>query len=75
MRHHPVLATSLLLLAGCAGGPSSDPAYRAEKSPMAAALAGEADPAGRIAGANARNAERARAGDWRAAKPAVGPSE
>lgn len=65
----------VLLLAGCAGGPSSDPAYRAEKSPLAAALAGETDPEGGVAAANARNAERARAGDWRAVKPAVGPAE
>ncbi len=72
---HLILTFSLLLLAGCTGGPSSDPAYRAEKSPMAAALAGESDPAGGIAEVNARNAERARSGDWRAVKPAVGPSE
>lgn len=70
----PLLLT-VLLLAGCAGGPSGDPAYRVEKSPMASALAGEGDPAGGIEAANARNAERARAGDWRAAKPAVGPAE
>lgn len=65
----------LVSLAGCAGGPSSDPAYRAEKSPMAAALAGESTPQGGIEAANARNAERQRTGDWRAVKPAVGPTE
>ena len=71
----PLLALTLLLLAGCAGGPSTDPAYRVEKSPMAAALAGEKTPAGGIAAANARNAERAREGDWRTVKPAVGPAD
>ena len=64
-----------LLLTGCVGGPASDPAYRVEKSPMAAALSGESDPVGGIEAANARNAERTRSGDWRAVKPAVGPSE
>ena len=72
---HLILPASLLLLAGCAGGPASDPAYRAEKSPMAAALAGESSPQGGIEAANARNADRQRTGDWRAVKPAVGPSE
>ena len=69
------LIPTALLLAGCAGGPSTDPAYRSEKSPMAAALAGESHPEGGIEAANARNAERLRTGDWRGDKPAVGPSE
>lgn len=72
---HLIPASLILLLVGCASGPSSDPAYRAEKSPMAAALAGESTPQGGIEAANARNAERQRTGDWRAVKPAVGPTE
>lgn len=62
-----------LLLAGCAGGPDTEPGYRHEKTPAAAALAGEPRPEGGIAEANRRNAERLREGDWRAVKPAVGP--
>lgn len=62
-----------LLLAGCAGGPADQPGHRLEKTPAAAALAGEPAPEGGIEAANRRNAERARAGDWRAARPAVGP--
>jgi len=42
---------------------------------MAAALAGEAVPEGGLKGVNERNAERARTGDWRAVRPAVGPTE
>lgn len=42
---------------------------------MAAALAGESTPQGGIEAANARNVERQRTGDWRAVKPAVGPTE
>jgi len=68
----PILPV-LLLLAGCAGGPADEPGHRLEKTPAAAALAGEAPPAGGIEAANRRNAERAREGDWRAARPAVGP--
>lgn len=62
-----------LLLAGCAGGPDTEPGHRNEKTPVAAALAGEPRPEGGIAEANRRNAERLREGDWRAVKPAVGP--
>lgn len=64
-----------LLLAGCAGGPETEPGYRHEKTPAAAALAGEARPEGGVEAANRRNAERLRDGDWRAVKPAVGPAE
>ena len=65
-----------LALAGCAV-PANDPSFRAEKSPAAAALAGEAPAEGtledRIRAANERNDRRLRDGDWRAVKPAVGP--
>ncbi|MEY4086286.1 MAG: hypothetical protein RLZZ405_474 [Verrucomicrobiota bacterium] len=65
-----------LVLAGCAV-PANDPSFRTEKSPAAAALAGEAPAEGtledRIRAANERNARRLRDGDWRAVKPAVGP--
>jgi hypothetical protein len=67
------LLPALLLLAGCAGGPANEPGHRSEKTPAAAALAGEPRPEGGIAEANRRNAERLREGDWRAVKPAVGP--
>ena len=65
-----------LALAGCAV-PPNDPSFRTEKSPAAAALAGEAPAEGtleeRIRAANERNDRRLRDGDWRAVKPAVGP--
>ena len=67
----PVLLA--LLLPGCARGPDTEPGHRNEKTPAAAALAGEPRPEGGIAEANRRNAERLREGDWRAVKPAVGP--
>ena len=74
MRH--VLIFPCLALAGCAV-PANDPSFRAEKSPAAAALAGEAPAEGtledRIRAANERNDRRLREGDWRAVKPAVGP--
>jgi hypothetical protein len=66
-----------LVLVGCAI-PAADPSFRAEKSPAAAALAGEAPAEGtledRIRAANERNDKRLRDGDWRAVKPAVGPT-
>jgi len=62
-----------LILAGCTGGPADEPGYRLEKTPVAAALAGESAPEGSIEAANRRNAERAREGDWRAVRPVVGP--
>ncbi len=65
----------MVLLTGCATGPATDASFRSEKSPMAAALAGEAVPEGGLKGVNERNAERARTGDWRAVRPAVGPTE
>ncbi len=74
MRHF--LIFPCLALAGCAV-PANDPSFRAEKSPAAAALAGEAPAEGtledRIRAANERNDRRLREGDWRAVKPAVGP--
>jgi len=67
----------VLLLAGCAI-PAHDPSFRAAKSPAAAALAGEAPAEGtleeRIRAANERNDRWRREGDWRAVKPAVGPT-
>lgn len=72
MRLLPLLLLPFLIV-GCAGGPDSEPGHRSEKTPAAAALAGEARPDGGIAEANRRNAERLREGDWRAVKPAVGP--
>lgn len=41
-----------LLLAGCAGGPADQPGHRLEKTPAAAALAGEPAPDGGIEAAN-----------------------
>ena len=68
-----VLASALV---GCAI-PKDDPSFVAEKSPAAAALAGEAPQEGtledRIKAANAKNDQRRRDGDWRAVQPAVGP--
>ncbi|MEY4272213.1 MAG: hypothetical protein RL250_1079 [Verrucomicrobiota bacterium] len=72
-----LLLLPLLALAGCAI-PANDPSFRAEKSPAAAALAGEAPAEGtleeRIRATNERNNRRLRDGDWRAVKPAVGPA-
>ncbi len=74
MRHF--LIFPCLALAGCAV-PANDPSFRTEKSPAAAAFAGEAPAEGtledRIRAANERNDRRLREGDWRAVKPAVGP--
>jgi hypothetical protein len=64
------------LLAGCAI-PKNDPSFVAEKSPAAAALAGEAPKEGtleeRLKATNEKNDQRRRDGDWRAVQPAVGP--
>ncbi|MEY2750384.1 MAG: hypothetical protein RLZZ550_355 [Verrucomicrobiota bacterium] len=72
-----LLLLPALALAGCAV-PANDPSFRTEKSPAAAALAGEAPAPGsleeRIRAANETNDRRRREGDWRAAKPAVGPA-
>jgi len=69
----PALLPLLALLAACAGGPADQPGHRLEKTPAAAALAGEPRPEGGIEAANRRNEQRRREGDWRAARPAVGP--
>ncbi|NBX34442.1 hypothetical protein EBR16_03645 [bacterium] len=65
-----------LALVGCAV-PPNDPSFRTQKSPAAAALAGEPPAAGtleeRIRAANETNDRRRREGDWRAVEPAVGP--
>ena len=65
-----------LALSGCAI-PKNDPSFVAEKSPAAAALAGEAPKEGklgeRIKAANAKNDQRLLDGDWRAVQPVVGP--
>jgi len=65
-----------LALAGCAI-PQDDPSFVAEKTPAAAALAGEAPKAGtledRLKATNEKNEQRRRDGDWRAVQPAVGP--
>jgi hypothetical protein len=72
----PVRLLPLLLLAGCAG-PANDPSFRVEKTPAAAALAGEPAAGGpleeRLRAVNERNDRRRREGDWRAVEPAVGP--
>lgn len=72
-----LLLLPLLALAGCAI-PANDPSFRAEKSPAAAALAGETPAEGtleeRIRAANEKNDRRLLNGDWRAVKPAVGPA-
>jgi hypothetical protein len=64
------------LLVGCAI-PKNDPSFVAEKSPAAAALAGEAPKEGtleeRLKATNEKNDQRRRDGDWRAVQPAVGP--
>jgi hypothetical protein len=50
-----------------------------EKTPAAAALSGQAAAAGsledRVRAANEKNDQRLLKGDWRAAKPAVGPQQ
>jgi len=64
------------LLVGCAI-PKNDPSFVAEKTPAAAALAGEAPKEGtleeRLKATNEKNDQRLRDGDWRAVQPAVGP--
>ena len=67
---------SLLLLAGCAS-PLGDRSFVTEKTPAAAALSGRSAGEGtledRVRAANEKNDQRLLKGDWRAAKPAVGP--
>lgn len=69
-------ALPFLLLVGCAH-PVGERAFVAERTPTAAALAGlgaaEGPLAQRVREANERNDQRRLEGDWRAAKPAVGP--
>jgi len=76
MPMRPLRFLPCLALLGCAV-PANDPSFRTDKSPAAAALAGEAPAEGsledRIRAANERNDRRLRDGDWRAVKPAVGP--
>ena len=71
----PLALPLLALLAGCAGGSVDEPGQRFEKTPAAAALAGEPRPEGGVEAANRRNEERRRSGDWRAVRPAVGPAD
>jgi hypothetical protein len=67
---------SLALLVGCAS-PAGDRSFVAEKTPAAAAVSGQAPAEGtledRVRAANEKNDQRLLKGDWRAAKPAVGP--
>jgi hypothetical protein len=67
---------SLLLLAGCAS-PLGDRSFVTEKTPAAAAISGQSAAQGsledRVRAANEKNDQRLLKGDWRAAKPAVGP--
>lgn len=70
------LLLSTVLLVGCAV-PPGDPSFVAEKTPTAAALAGQTGGGSleaRLTEANRKNDERLLKGDWRAAKPAVGPA-
>ncbi len=68
----------LILLAGCAS-PVGDRSFVAEKTPVAAALSGQSADQGsledRVRAANEKNDQRLLKGDWRAAKPAVGPQQ
>jgi hypothetical protein len=69
---------SLLLLVGCSS-PLGDRSFVSEKTPAAAALsgqsAGEVALEDRVRAANEKNDQRLLKGDWRAAKPAVGPQQ
>jgi hypothetical protein len=69
---------SLLLLVGCSS-PLGDRSFVSEKTPVAAALsgqsAGEVALEDRVRAANEKNDQRLLKGDWRAAKPAVGPQQ
>jgi len=65
----------LPLLAGCAT-PEGDRSFVTERTPAAAVLSGESssgDYADRVRSANQRNDDRLLKGDWRGARPAVGP--
>ncbi len=73
----PFLYLVLLGLVGCAV-PPNEPSFVTEKTPAAAALSGapakEAELSEQIKAANEKNNDRLLKGDWRAAKPAVGPN-
>lgn len=68
----------LLLLVGCSS-PVGDRSFVTEKTPAAAALSGQVAGQGsledRVRAANEKNDQRLLKGDWRAAKPAVGPQQ
>jgi hypothetical protein len=68
----------LLLLVGCSS-PVGDRSFVTEKTPAAAALSGQVASQGsledRVRAANEKNDQRLLKGDWRAAKPAVGPQQ
>jgi len=68
----------LLLLVGCSS-PLGDRSFVTEKTPAAAALSGQVAGQGsledRVRAANEKNDQRLLKGDWRAAKPAVGPQQ
>jgi len=71
-----IVLPSVLLLIGCAT-PANDRSFLTEKTPAAAAIAGQPAAAGtledRVRSANEKNDQRLLKGDWRAVKPAVGP--
>ena len=73
-----IFYAAVLLLVGCAV-PPGDKSFIAEKTPAAAALAGSQPGEGtledRVRAANEKNDDRLLKGDWRAAKPAVGPQQ
>ncbi len=71
-----LLFASSLFLVGCAV-PPGDKSFIAEKTPVAAALAGQSADGSleqRLTEANRKNDERLLKGDWRAVKPVVGPT-
>ena len=73
-----LLLFPLLFLGGCAS-PVGDRSFVSEKTPAAAALSGQVAVEGsledRVRAANEKNDQRLLKGDWRAAKPAVGPQQ
>ncbi|MEY2821445.1 MAG: hypothetical protein RL105_1017 [Verrucomicrobiota bacterium] len=70
-----ILIALLLALAGCAA-PAGEGSFANEQTPAAAVLSGAGagdDYSERMRAANERNDDRLLKGDWRAARPAVGP--
>lgn len=70
------LLLASLFLVGCAV-PPGDKSFIAEKTPVAAALAGQTTEGSleqHLTEANRKNNDRLLKGDWRAVKPAVGPT-